>query len=220
MKIRTKENFIDFIQGERSWRKKELTNIKALIHASRSANQDVLIRAGILLVYAHWEGYIKKSCEGFFYYLNNKGVKYNELKQNFLALGVFEEFNRDFQIKKFSSYSKAVSFVIDEIGERKFNIDVGARVDTKSNLSYEVLLNLLNMIGIGSEFFENNQYHIDNRLLKYRNAIAHGERTDNNPDLNINFDDFDDLHLRINSLIDHFETLISNYLELESYRVT
>lgn len=219
MKIKSKTDFLDFIQSERAWRKKELTNIKYLIHASRKSNRDLLIRSGILLLYAHWEGYVKKVCEGFFHYLNFKGLKYNELQSNFIALGVSEEFNWNFPQKKYSSYAKAVSFVLDQAHERKFRIDVGARVDTKSNLNYEVLFDLLNMLGISCEHFENNQYHIDNRLLKYRNAIAHGERTDNNPDLNIAFEDFIDLDSRIGELIDHFETLVINHLELESYKV-
>lgn len=219
MKIKSKENYLDFIQRERAWRKKELTNIKSLIHKSRISNNDVLIRAGILLIYAHWEGYIKKACEGFFFYLNFKGIRYSELKHNFIALGMSEEFNWNFPQKKYGSYSKAVSFVINEARGKKFNIDVESRVDTKSNLNYEVLLDLLNMVGLSSEYFENNKHHIDNRLLKYRNAIAHGERTDNNPDLNITSDDFNDLHRRMNDLMDHFETLIINHLELESYKI-
>lgn len=219
MKIKSKDNFLDFIQSERAWRKKELTNIKYLIHGSRKSSSDVLIRSGVLLLYAHWEGYVKKVCEGFFYYLNFKGLKYSQLQTNFIALGVSEEFNWNFPQKKYSSYAKAVSFVLDRAKECKFNIDVSARVDTKSNLNYEVLLNLLNMLGIVCDHFKNNQHHIDNRLLKYRNAIAHGERTDNNPDLNITFDDFTDLDSRIGELMDHFETLVINHVELESYKI-
>lgn len=219
MKIKSKNCFLDFIQSERAWRKKELTNIKSLMHTSRKTNSEVLIRAGILLLYAHWEGYVKKVCEAFFYYLNSKGLKYSELKPNFIALGVSEEFNWNFPQKKYSSYSRAVSFVMERVNKCKFNIDVTARVDTKSNLNFEVLLDLINMLGINFEYFQNNQHHIDSRLLKYRNAIAHGERTDNNPDLYISYDDFIDLDSRINELTDHFETLVINHLELESYKV-
>ena len=136
-----------------------------------------------------------------------------------MALGVSEEFNWNFPQKKFSSYSKTVSFVLDDSKGKKFNIDVSSRVDTKSNLNSEVLIDLLNMIGINTQHFENNKYHIDNRLIKFRNAIAHGERTDNNPELNVSTLEFDDLYHRINNLIDHFESLIINHLELESYKI-
>lgn len=220
MKIKSKDNFLDYIQGERAWRKKELTSIKSLIHGSRKSNSDALIRSGVLLLYAHWEGYVKKVCEGFFFYMNFKALKYCQLQPNFIALGVSEEFNWNFPQKKYSSYARAVSFILDKAQDSKFYIDVSARVDTKSNLNYEVLSSLLNMLGVVSEHFENNQHHIDNRLLKYRNAIAHGERTDNNPDLNITFDDFSDLESRISELIDHFETLVINHVELETYKIS
>lgn len=220
MKIKSKDCFLDLIQRERAWRKKELTEIKHLMHASKKSKNDVLIRSGILLLYAHWEGYVKKVCEGFFYYLNFRGLKYSELQPNFIALGVSEEFDWNFPQKKYSSYIKAVSFVMNRTKEQKFNIDVSARIDTKSNLNSEVLFDLLSMLGIDCEHFIKNKHHIDNRLLKYRNAIAHGERTDNNPDLCIAFDDFIDLDSKINELMDHFETLVMNHLELETYKIT
>lgn len=219
MKIKSKDNFLDFIQNDRAWRRQELTNMKAMIYQSRNSNNSILIRSAILLLYAHWEGYIKKVCESFFYYLNFKGHKYEELKPNFIALGIAEMFNGHFPQKKFTSYSKSVSFVLNVSKQKKFKIDVDSRVDTKSNLNTDVLLELLNMIGINADHFENNKHHIDNRLLKLRNAIAHGERTENNPELQINIEEFNDLNQRINALIDHFESLVINHLELESYKI-
>ncbi len=219
MKIKSKEAFFDTIQKERSWRRKELTNLKSLIHESRKVHDQTLVRASILLLYSHWEGYIKKICESFFYYLNFKAHKLSSLKPNFLALSVANNFNGNFPQKKFSSYLKVVDFIINNSDELKFNIDVAARVDTKSNLNIDVLTELLDMLGLGSTHFKNNQYHIDNRLLKYRNAIAHGERTDNNPDLFVDASDFTELYERISQLMDYFESIVSNHVELETYTV-
>ena len=85
-------------------------------------------------------------------------------------------------------------------------------------MNVEVLDELLNMLGINTDYFSNNILHIDNRLLKYRNAIAHGERTDNNPEFFVSSEDFDDLYEKVNELTDYFEDIIINYLETEGYK--
>ena len=219
MKIKSKENFLDTIQNERAWRRQELTNFRSIIYQSKRSNNSTLIRTGVLLLYAHWEGYIKKVCEAFFYYLNFKSHKYSELKSNFVAIGLIEKFNGNFPQRKFESYLSSVNFTLVESKDEKFRIDVQSRVDTKSNLNTEVLSELLSMLGLDTEHFENNKFHIDSRLLKFRNAIAHGERTENNPELQIDNEEFEDLYQRIMALIDYFDTLVMNHLELESYKL-
>jgi len=219
MKIKSKENFLDVIQAERAWRRKELTNLKSLIHQSRESHNKTLVRAGVLLLYSHWEGYVKKVCETFFHYMNFKSHKYSALKPNFWAVGIANEFNGNFPQKKFDSYIKTVNFILDKSNELKFRIDVSSRVDTKSNLTTDVLVDLLNMLGVESEHFTNNRYYIDSKLLKYRNAIAHGERTENNPDLSIDEDEFNEIYARVNNLIDHFESIVCNHIEMETYKV-
>ena len=218
MKIRSKEDLFDAMQKERAWRRKELTNIKSLIYSSRASHNQVLVRAGVLMLYSHWEGYIKKACEAFFYYMNFKSIKYQDLNPNYLAIGIADSFNGNFPQKKFSSYMRTVDFVVSEAESLKFKIDVETRVDTKSNLTTDVLKDLLDMIGVDSSHFTNNQHHIDARLLKLRNAIAHGEKTENNPNYKVNSEIFYDLYDRINSLIDHFEVILTNHIELEAYK--
>ncbi|EJB8454947.1 MULTISPECIES: MAE_28990/MAE_18760 family HEPN-like nuclease [Vibrio harveyi group] len=220
MKIKSKEHFLDVIQAERAWRRKELSNMKSLIHQSRDAHQDMLVRAGILLLYSHWEGFVKKGCEAFFTYLNFKAYKYSDLQPNFLAVGLIEQYNGHFPPKKVSAYFSAVDSILNSFHGQKFKIDVQVRVDTKSNLTRDVLVDLLNMVGLDPTHFENHQGDIDHKLVKYRNAIAHGERTEYNPELYIDSTQFNDLFDRIDALINHFENMIINYVELESYKIT
>lgn len=218
MKIRSKEEFFDFIQEERAWRRKELTNCKSMIHGSRESHNQTVLRAGILLLYAHWEGYIKKVCEAFFSYINFKGLKYEQLKHNFLIVGFGDKFNSGLSLKRFASCAESVRFVLEDCKDKKFRIDVQSRVDTRSNLNSEVLVEMLEMLGIDAGHFISNKHHIDNRLLKYRNAIAHGERTEWNPELSVDVVGFNDLYERINDLVDVFENEVSNHVEMETYR--
>ncbi|WP_263081533.1 MAE_28990/MAE_18760 family HEPN-like nuclease [Endozoicomonas sp. Mp262] len=218
MKIKSKNQFLDHIQKERAWRRKELTNVKSLIHGARASHSHTLIRSGILLLYSHWEGYVKKVCEAFFYYLNFKAIKYSELSNNLRALGIISEFDNNFPYKKFSSYLKSVNFVLTDCKNKRFKLDVEKNIDTQSNLNTEVLNELLDKVGVDSTYFSNHKFYIDNRLLKCRNAIAHGERTDNNQDLSLTNEEFYDLYAKVNSLMDHFENIVVNHLERESYK--
>ncbi len=219
MKVRTKNEFLDLIQEEKAWRGKELRNIKSLVRDSRNAFEHTVTRAALLLLYSHWEGYIKKITELFFHYLNFKGIKYSELSMNFKSLGILEQFDGDFPYKNFSSYLKTTEFITKDSENIKFNLNIAKHIDTKSNLNTDVIIDLTKKLGIDCSIFISNKHHIDSRLLKYRNAIAHGERTDNNPDYYITREQYYELYERINTLMDQFATLVMNHVELESYKL-
>ena len=65
MKIRTTEQLVDEMAAEISWRRKELTDLRYLVESSsgRKIRQDVMTRAGVALLYAHWEGFVKAAAE-------------------------------------------------------------------------------------------------------------------------------------------------------------
>lgn len=220
MKIRTKSQLQDAIQNDKSWRMKELINTKGLVSNARGAHEHTLIRAGILLLYSHWEGFIKKSTELFFVYLNNSGLKYQDLNKNLISLGICDQFENDFPHKQFKSYLITTNFIIDGIKDKKFNLNITKHIDTKSNLNSEVLIDLTSKLGIDCTNFLNERFHIDSRLLKFRNSIAHGERTDNNPDLLITKEEFFELFDKIKDLISMFENMLLNHSETNAYKAS
>lgn len=220
MKIRSKTQLQDAIQNDKSWRIKELSNTKILIFNSRGAHEHTLIRAGILLLYSHWEGFIKKSTEFFFMYLNSAGLRYKDLNSNLISLGIYDQFESDFPHKQFKSYLIATKFITDGIFEQNFRLNIEKHIDTKSNLNSEVITELASKIGIDATPFLNEKFHIDSRLLKFRNSIAHGERTDNNVELQVTKELYFELHTKIQQLMDLFEDLLSNHYEMETYKVT
>lgn len=218
MKIRTKSELQAAIENERSWRRKELTNILFLIQGARAKDKSTLLRAGVLLLYSHWEGFIKKSTQYFFMYLNSKGERYSNLKMNFRSLGILNQFQNDFPYKQFNSYLVTTQFLLNKCKDENFYLDVERHIDTRSNLNLEVVKELSMKLGISSEVFENNGVHIDNRLLKYRNAISHGENTELNGEYSMDETWYKDLYTRINELMDHFVSVLLNHVELETYK--
>ncbi|MEI8612076.1 MAE_28990/MAE_18760 family HEPN-like nuclease [Enterovibrio sp. Hal110] len=220
MKIRSKTELLEAIQQDKVWRFKELINLRGAIQCSRKSNKNILLRSGVLLLYAHWEGFVKNSCQYYFRYLNHKSIKYSELTLNYRALGIPYQFeSNNFPSNNFSAFYKAADFIKNPQNHGIFRVDVD-KISTQSNLNTEVMIGLLNMIGLDSQFITNHHHHIDERLLKYRNAIAHGENTSFSTDYDITEVSFSDLYERIKALIDEFESRLTNHFECENFMVS
>ena len=60
MNIRTQEDLGEFLDRELAWRKKELSLVKLSLDSSRTEQIPSSVRAGICMLYAHWEGFIRE----------------------------------------------------------------------------------------------------------------------------------------------------------------
>ena len=60
MKYEQLENLLDEDLG---WRKVEISD---LLFLAKETQKEVVLKSVILLLYAHWEGYIKKSSTSFY----------------------------------------------------------------------------------------------------------------------------------------------------------
>src|SRR5216683_7302007 len=90
MKLRTIEQLSDALDQELAWRKKELSTIKVLVDEKNVAKSRrlVLIRAGVALLYAHWEGFVREAGSMYLDFVSYQRLKYEQLSANFLALAV------------------------------------------------------------------------------------------------------------------------------------
>ncbi|MEX6396638.1 MAE_28990/MAE_18760 family HEPN-like nuclease [Providencia hangzhouensis] len=60
------------------WRKHEISSINGQILGARKSVRTTLIRAAITLMYAHWEGHVKKAAEVYLTYLNHLALNIRE----------------------------------------------------------------------------------------------------------------------------------------------
>ena len=58
---RTEQMLVDNLDNDLAWRIKELSIIKNKIPQSKNNEQEALIRAGVTILYAHWEGFVKNA---------------------------------------------------------------------------------------------------------------------------------------------------------------
>lgn len=212
MKVRSLYELETKLDEDLSWRRKEFTTLKFMIKESRFHQKEVLIRAAIALLYAHWEGHIKHCSLVYLKLLNCLGTTYCDMTENFLQLSLSEKFKQGFSIKKFSSQKEIYHYLTSE-QRSNFSINEDVVIDTESNLKYEIVFNILEQLGLNSSIFELKENFINTKLLRCRNAIAHGDRIDYK-DLE---DTYQELEEELLDMIVTFQNLIRNAASNKSY---
>lgn len=104
---------------------------------------------------------------------------------------------------------------MSEISNKTFKVKEGSIIDTASNLKYDVLNTILLQLGFDSTVFNQKENFINEILLGYRNAIAHGELRDCKSIENA----YREVKNTLLPLIETFSTLVSNAVASSSYLI-
>ena len=219
MKIKNLEELEDRIDDEIAWRKKELISIKNDVGSSKNkdiSEQSRLIRSGIAMLYAHWEGAIKSLAEYYLIYVSSLNLRYCELKNNFLAIDMKESLNRYAETKKASIHNKFL-YDLYEKQNQPSKIPYKNIIKTNSNLKMDNLKEITETIGLDSSPYELKKMLIDQRLLGNRNQIAHGQRLEKLEGIS-NISDFLELHEAVYKLIELFANNIKTAAQNEDYK--
>ena len=174
------ETYLDFtheLEAERNWRIGELSDVKLLFRQVKRMEIeryiDVYLRMTIPMIYAHWEGYCVSSFKLLMEYLNRKEMDAKTVTYNILTYANNRTYDK---LKGKSSFAQRVEFSRKFVELLNGKIYFAGKLDTKSNLNYKVLQEILRIFGMsedGIEMFEGEL----NSPVNVRNAIAHGENS-------------------------------------------
>jgi hypothetical protein len=205
MAIRTSEDLVDKIGKDHVWRIKEILELKNLITQSAISDvrKRVLCRSGVALLYAHWEGFVKKSGTYFLEYVANQRHNISELRSNFITLIVKEKIDNASKSKKYSAFDEVTQYIINNRNVRA-RIPYKNVVDTQSNLSTTVLKEIMWCLGLNYEVFAAKEKLIDLKLVGRRNCVAHGEY------LAVDVEDFIEMVDEVLGLMSTFKNLLEN----------
>lgn len=206
----TYNELIDLVGNDYAWRRKELKIIKDQIPTSPSPKQSAALRFSVPILYAHWEGFVKKSCELYLEFVAKKYLKHSELKPQFVALSLSKNLG-DLEIKNIEERTRAVEFLINEI-EKKSNMLTKNVIQTRSNLRYNVLEEILFIIGIDQTNYAHKKSLI-NDLVDSRNNIAHGDY------LRVEYDAYSIMHQDTQLLMEQLKTEIENAATMEEFKM-
>lgn len=171
------------------WRIKELSLLKSKIPntPNTASLQDVLIRANVTMLYAHWEGFVKCAAENYLNYVSLRRLRHDQLESCFVALCLKKKINEMDNTNRFDLQTAAVDFMLQQLNERAY-IPYEGIIQTKSNLSFFVFRDICTVIGIDYTKYQLEEPLIDKQLLSLRNSIAHGKY------LSMSFNEYQDIY--------------------------
>lgn len=179
----TYQNLEDFLNRDLAWRKKEIINLLLL---SEKSNSKVLYKSLILLLYSHWEGYIKNASIKYLFFVSDRKVCLKDLTNNFRAIMLKKVAANCFESQSRLNLSNELTLikVYAEFDERIFEERINPEynraqsvIETNSNLKAKVLKSIHEIIGIPyKDALQIRSNYINEALLGVRNSISHGNR--------------------------------------------
>ena len=219
--------FQDFMNEDLSWRKMEVAQLFGILNTVES--KEIVCKSMILLLYAHWEGFIKKSSKCYLKYVSDKNIKIQDLTPNFEAI-MLKCFARECIDLDSNNLAKEFALINKQrknVGKPfKIQIDVDSEfdtmfIDTQHNLSSKVLANIIQIIGIKyNNAIKARKNFVDVNLLKTRNSIGHGNQVkadDPSSSTVLDFDQIVKLKEFVMLMLDYFSDVLLKYVEEEYY---
>ncbi len=210
-KIFTFTDLTRLIGEDYAWRRKELKLIKDQVEtpSSNSPMQNAALRFAVPILYAHWEGFVKKACELYLEFVSNKYLKHNQLKPQFIALSLTKKLGK-LEIRNIEEKTKTVEFLLKEI-DKNSNIPTKNIIQTRANLRYDVFEEIIFVLDLDITKYSNYKSLI-NDLVDSRNNIAHGDY------LRVQFSAYESMHSDILSLMEILKNEIENAALTETYK--
>ena len=175
MRIKHKNQLIDFLSDKSQIRKRELITVLSLLNTRRDHELSCLCRSSVMLAYAHWEGFIKDASTRYVEYVAAQNVRANDLSINFQAVVyrpiVLEASQAN---RKINPHIK----LLQQIGHNpatKSQVNPNTVIDTESSLNANVFENICLIVGIDYTMRWSRWGPFINDLFLNRCAIAHGE---------------------------------------------
>jgi hypothetical protein len=208
-KVFSFDDLTRLIDEDYSWRRKELKIVKDQIPNTNSPLQSATLRFAVPILYAHWEGFAKKSCELYLEFVSNKYLKHSELKPQFIALSMSKKLG-NLEMKNIEEKTKTVEFLLNEV-DKNSNIPTKNVIQTKSNLRYEVFEEMIFLLNLEVSKFHNFKSLI-NDLVDARNNIAHGNYQ------RVPLSTYENMHIDIQTLMELLKTELENSALTESFK--
>jgi hypothetical protein len=174
MKVRTIEELSDFLAEELARRRREISALHVTLKAARVHESEVLRRAGFLMLYCHWEGFVKAAGAAYINYVNYLRLPCNRLSTNFTAMALKSRLEALGETRKAS----VVTTFLSEFSQRCADVQEfvwHGEIDTRSNLSSDVLREIACLLGLDYSSYATKEQFLDREFLAVRNQIAHGD---------------------------------------------
>lgn len=207
----TEKDLSGIFDTDLTWRRKELSDLKASIRRADIYSQSALLKAVVALSYSHWEGYVRTCANKYFEHLTLRRKPYSDFERQIFINSFLTRLDSLYKTRiSLRERCRLVNDILDGSGSR-FSYINSDLIDTKSNLNTDVVCDICTICGVDTSYFESKKTFIDVILLKRRNAIAHGQQE------NIQVSDIDDFVAEVLSLMENFRNLLENKVYTKAY---
>lgn len=171
----------DLVTEDYTWRIKELSNFKVSVLTAKGESQKGMIRAGVAILYAHWEGYIKKCADLYYDFVCYQNCSLNELNNSFVSIALKSEMEKLQGTKKLIIQNEVIKVFFEKQNQKAY-LSSTSPIKT-FNLKYNIFEDVCMLLGIDimelherykKKYDRNIQKTIDDELVGNRNNIAHG----------------------------------------------
>jgi hypothetical protein len=215
MAARTVDELQDRLDEALSWRRIELSALKGLIEKNESLPNSPpvsrsLRRAGIAMLYAHWEGFGKECLQTYVDFVSRRRLRLLELNDDFLRVCLLHTLRR-----ADSGDGAAKADLVEMIrrrGDLRLPFPKAQMVNTQGNLRAHVLTEMMQDFGLDSIDIELRENLIDRRLCDTRNSVAHGRETC--PAVG----EFSELHAEVLEMMEYLRDVILGAARAGAYR--
>lgn len=220
------EQYENEIESDLAWRKMEIAHLFKIMNDAET--KEVVIKSMVLLLYAHWEGFIKRTSKLYLKYVSELKVKNRDLTLNFQALmlkkfakecinndGMNLQKEFDFMNKQNKIENKPFKIKVDPNNE--FDEDI---INTQHNLKSKVLKNIVQIVGIRyNNVMQKRSQYIDTMLVKHRNAIGHAGKFANteSDEVSLTFAEVEELKDFIVVMLNYYSDISADYAVNEFY---
>ena len=176
MKSRPDEKLIFELTTALSNRKKEITDFYMYIQICQSSGvAEILNKSFILLLYAHWEGFIKEYTIKYFSFIISQKLVLSKLTENFLLI-YLKSLLKTYKVNKNIFQEKKILDLVSKGPKFKIEIDEYFKeytVGSENNLKFQNYKNICTILNYDfideTNIFETNL----EKLVHNRNSIAH-----------------------------------------------
>ena len=217
---------IDKLEADLGWRKKEVTNLLLL---ENEQNQLLILKSTLLLLYSHWEGFVKNASKAYLEHVSDKKILIENLTDNFKAItlkGLIKEVEKSSDTLTLSNELKFIS-KINGSTNKPFSLKKGfsaqdkdkSIINTKDNLSLNIFKSILHVVGINyDDSIDTKSKFIDEKLLESRNKVAHGAKIEKeDAQFNLSLEDLKEVKEVVFFLMDSLSDDLIYFADNELY---
>jgi len=174
MKAFDPDSFTVLVTEDFTWRVRELSDLKQVIRLSGNSYAPVARKAGLALIYAHWEGYVVFVAAAYLTYIAKRKPVLARLMPSLHAVsltGHIQEWQR--QRDSIGLRLKMVEIFRSMEAQQFKKVPHGA-INAGGNLNFERFSDICRVMMIDAATIITDKEYLDNEIVGVRNRIAHG----------------------------------------------